>query len=384
MVERARPREIRNERETHGMTKIYPRLALMLALAAGACFAQQPANVKHATVYKEAGRFGGWPANNGIWVWGNEIVVGFNQAYFKKVEKGHAIDSAKPEVPRFARSLDGGETWKVEVPSFLDANGKEKEATDPPGGIDFTQPNFAMTLRMVSSREGYSRFYYSTDRAHTWKGPYKLPTYGRKSISARTDYIVNGKHDLMAFITSGKENGREGRVFMTRTTDGGKTWPLVAWIGPEPEGFSIMPSSVRLSPSSLLTTLRQKEGDKHWIDAYLSEDNGKSWRYLNRPVESTGEFVGNPPSIIKLKDGRLAITYGYRSAPYEMRARLSSDNGQSWGSEIILRTKAGCEDLGYPRTVQRADGKIVTVYYISDERYGERFIEAAIWDPGKP
>jgi len=115
----------------------------------------------------------------------------------------------------------------------------------------------------------------------------------------------------------------------------------------------------------------------------LSEDDGKSWRYLNRPAESTGGFVGNPPSMIKLKDGRLAITYGFRSPPYEMRARLSSDDGQTWGEEIVLRTKAGCEDLGYPRTVQRPDGKIVTIYYISNERYRERFIEATIWDPGK-
>jgi hypothetical protein len=87
--------------------------------------------------------------------------------------------------------------------------------------------------------------------------------------------------------------------------------------------------------------------------------------------------------MIKLKDGRLALTYGFRSPPYEIRARLSSDNGQTWGEEIALRTNAGCEDLGYPRTVQRADGKIVTLYYISDAKYEERYIEATIWDPGK-
>jgi hypothetical protein len=357
-------------------------LICLAAIAAGTARAQQHPGAKQVVVYKEPGRFGGWPANHGIWSWGDEIVVGFSLGYFKKVERGHAIDGSRPSVPRFARSLDGGETWTIETPSFLDADGKEKEATDPPGGINFTHPDFAMTLRMVSSREGFSRFYYSTDRCRTWKGPHKLPTYGRKIISARTDYIVNGKHDLMAFITSGKENGREGRVFVTRTTDGGKTWPFVSWIGEEPPGFSIMPSSVRLSPTKILSTLRQKEGDKHWIDAYISEDDGKSWRFLNRPAESTGEFVGNPPSMIMLKDGRLAVTYGYRSAPYQMRARLSSDNGKTWGKEIILRAKAGCEDLGYPRTVQRADGKIVTLYYISDERYAERFIEATIWDPG--
>ena len=112
---------------------------------------------------------------------------------------------------------------------------------------------------------------------------------------------------------------------------------------------------MRLSTSKIITKLRKKESDRKWIDDYLSEDDGRSWRYLNRPAESTGGFVGNPPSMIMLKDGRLAITYGYRSAPYEMRARLSSDNGQTWSSEITLRTNAVCEYLVYPRTIQRSD-----------------------------
>ena len=39
-------------------------------------------------------------------------------------------------------------------------------------------------------------------------------------------------------------------------------------------------------------------------------------------------------------------------------------------------------DLGYPRTVQRPDGKIVTVYYFNDHKDTERYIAATIWDPG--
>ncbi len=35
-------------------------------------------------VYKEAGRFAGWPANHGIWSWGNEIVVGFKLGHYKE------------------------------------------------------------------------------------------------------------------------------------------------------------------------------------------------------------------------------------------------------------------------------------------------------------
>ena len=41
-------------------------------------------NKKHVTVFKEPGRFGGWPANNGVWIWGNEILVGFSNGVFKK------------------------------------------------------------------------------------------------------------------------------------------------------------------------------------------------------------------------------------------------------------------------------------------------------------
>jgi hypothetical protein len=365
------------------MRMVFILVTLSVGVAASGVLlaSEQAVSKENVIVYKEARRFAGWPANNGIWSWGDEILVGFSLGYFKNNEHGHAIDGQRGSVPRFARSIDGGRTWKLEVPSFLDASDKEKEATDPEGGIDFQNPNFAMTLRMVSSRTGFSRFCYSYDRGHNWKGPYKLPTFDRKGIAARTDYIVNGKHDCMAFITASKTNGKEGRVFCTRTIDGGKTWKFSAWIGPEPNGFSIMPSSVRISPVRILTAIRREEGEEHWVDAYVTNDNGATWQFLNRPALSTGGSVGNPPSMVKLKDGRIAVTYGYRSAPYGIRARISTDNGLTWGDEIVLRNDGGCWDLGYPRTVQRPDGYVVTTYYFNDSRETERYIAATIWKP---
>lgn len=335
---------------------------------------------RHLTVFKEEGRFGGWPANNGMWSWGDEILVGFVDGHFKQVERGHAIDGSKPSVLRFARSRDGGESWTLEVPHFLTPEGREPEPVESPGGFDFSHPDAAVAFRMVSSREGYSRYYYSNDRGRQWQGPYRIPTYGRTGIAARTDYLVNGPRELMAFMTAHKEDGREGRVFNVRTNDGGRTWEFVSWIGPEPAGFSIMPSSVRLAPSRILTTVRRKEGDEHWIESWISHDDGTSWAFLNR-VASTGGSVGNPPATLRLRDGRLAIAYGYRSAPFGIRARISTDNGQSWGDEIVLRADGGNWDLGYPTTVQREDGKLVTVYYFNDHPDQERYIAATIWDP---
>jgi len=339
-------------------------------------------SMEHIVVYREPGRFAGWPANNGIWSWGDEIVVGFVEGRFKFVSPfDHPIDSAEPETTRFARSLDGGRTWSIEVPSFLDKKGKQRAPVERTRPIDFSHPDFAMRLRMNRTPPGHSRIYYSRDRCHTWEGPYQLPKFDQKFIMARTDYLVDGPHLATAFITSTKKNGREGRVLCARTTDGGQTWKFVSWVGPEPKGFSIMPSSVRLSATDIVTILRRKEGPKHWLDAYRSSDDGRTWRLQREQFASTGGSHGNPPSLTALGDGRLAVTYGYRSAPFGMRARISDDGGDTWGDEIVLRDDAGCWDLGYPATTQRADGKLVTVYYYNDALKSERYIAATIWDP---
>ena len=62
---------------------------------------------KHVIVYQEPGRFGGWPANHGIWNWGNEILVGFERAYYQANDKNHSIVWDKPAELGLARSLDG-------------------------------------------------------------------------------------------------------------------------------------------------------------------------------------------------------------------------------------------------------------------------------------
>lgn len=350
-------------------------------LCAATCPAQQSSGASHSIVYAEAGRFGGWPANHGIWNWGNEIVVGFRSAQFKVMPVGHARDPEKQQYEYQARSMDGGVTWTVEKPPGLvrPEDGGPK-VTESPGGIDFKHPDFALMFRN-SGDSKESRFYYSTDRCRTWKGPHRLPIFDQPRIMARTDYIVESKNEMSVFLTAAKRNGKEGHVFLARTVDGAKTWKFISWVGPEPNGFSIMPSSARLSKSRILTMLRRKEGDEHWIDSWVTDDNGASWRFLNRPAPSTGGSVGNPPSLVALKDGRLALIYGYRSAPYGMRARLSSDKGVNWGEEIVLRNDAGCWDLGYPRSVQRPDGKVVSVYYYNDSADKERYIAATVWDP---
>jgi hypothetical protein len=210
---------------------------------------------------------------------------------------------------------------------------------------------------------------------------------GQLGISARTDYLVSGPEECLLFLTAPTREGTEtgSRVFCARTEDGGKTFEFLAWIGPEPgQGFHIMPAGVRLSETDLLVAIRCRgesgEGSRDWIDLYGSQDNGSTWSYMNRPVADTGKG-GNPPTLNRLSDGRLCMIYGYRNAPYGMRAKLSQDNGLTWEDEIILRSDGGSHDIGYPRTVERPDGTLVTVYYYNDAMGGSCYIAATLWKP---
>jgi len=379
----------------HGSCVLW--LPLAMAAWASVAMAGEPPKVrKHVVVYAEEGRFAGWPANHGIWSWGDEILVGFSKGYYKDRGPYHHIDHDKPEEFVLARSRDGGLTWSVErpgPPGALAGTAGMRHGTMPPGlpeerpadldvPIDFTHPGFALTVRMENSNNGISRFYFSYDRGTTWRGPYRLPLFGQRGVMGRTDYVVNGPGDCLLFLTASKADGREGRPFCARTADGGLTWRFLSFIGPEPDGYAIMPSTVRISATDLVSTVRRKDPPKSWIDAYASHDDGLSWTMLSTPEPDTGE--GNPPSLLRLPDGRLCLTYGVRARPLGIRARLSTDQGKNWGDAVVLRDDGGSTDLGYVRSVVRSDGNVVAVYYYSDRSGPTRYIAATIWDPGTP
>ena len=65
-----------------------------------------------------------------------------------------------------------------------------------------------------------------------------------------------------------------------------------------------------------------------------------------------------------------------------MNAKFSQDEGKTWSEPVTLVAETGGRDMGYPKTLQRPDGKIVTTYYCYFKDSPYRKVMATIWDPG--
>jgi hypothetical protein len=355
----------------------------------------------HTIVYRRLGAFAGWPANYGVWAWGDEIVCVFATGRLgRESENLHLEDQHHAFTPVQARSLDGGLTWQAEpfcgsVPGARNLSADEHVTKDLEAGpnvdpafdlitlptpIDFADgEQVVMAARTGISGRSVSWFYVSKDRARSWNGPFRFE--GLKSheeaLSARTDIITLGRHDALFMLTAPKADGTEGRILCARTQDGGLSFSSEGFVWDEQTGYAIMPSSTRLADGTIYTVVRRRAHDRFWLEAYRSADLGRTWSCVGTPVRNTG-IMGNPPALVALPDERLVLLYGFRDPPFGLSAVVSRDRGGTWSEPAVLRDDGDDADLGYPCALVRQDGKIIVVYYFNDRDGPERFIAASI------
>lgn len=355
--------------------------------------------LEHVVVFHDPALFAAWPANGGMWSFdgGREILVGFISGKFK-IQAGH--DILPPYANRLARSRDGGRTWQVEdCPSFVPASAKRLE--EAPAKL-LADPEAIVRLSAIGyhgNEDPAGALYISRDRGKTWAGAFPLSGIERTGdlkgweITCRTDALRDADGTWL-FMLSARPIGvvSSDKVFAARWDAQAQRLVRLGWVTPQDDPFrGAMPATVRCSPTRLVTAVRRRKPreDVNWIDAYRSDDNGATWRHLAK-VGDTGNGNGNPPALARLADGRLVCVYGNRATP-RLLARASADDGATWGPESILRTTEpnppgsqkvnfNPSDMGYPRLVQRPDGKLVVIYYWCSPQRPQGHIEATIVD----
>lgn len=156
-----------------------------------------------------------------------------------------------------------------------------------------------------------------------------------------------------------------------RSTDGGRTWAVVGEVPPAPgtrTGNYFEPHVVELPDGKLIALLRfslrsaEDRASPAGIDFSMyqtqSDDGGVTWSTA-RPLG----VYGSPPHLMRHSWGALVCSYSYRKPPLGQRVMISRDGGTTWDADWILRDDAPHKDLGYPCSVELADGAILTVYY---------------------
>lgn len=346
-------------------------------------------NARHSTLYYEQGVFAAWPANGGIWNWGDEILVSFSRAYYQDKPHQHSYDKTRgfPNGRTFFRSYDKGETWKQTDISLSYDDAKQIGDINRP--LHFEDPRFAFVGNGKTMN-------FSFDKGKTWNMPYEYPDFGKDigGHSSRTDYVVLNDSTIRIF-TALKFIGEKGygidRSCMLETTDNFGTLKFISWIAETDTLRSTMSSTIKITDNHMLTALRRKYAtpvsvnnglDFNWIDVYETKDGGRTWHFLSKIADTDkGRRNGNPPAMVYLNDGTICVAYGFRGVPYAILARTSNDEGQTWSKEIVIREDGTKWDMGYVRMVPREDNKVLMVYYFSTEEMPEPHIEFTIWNP---
>lgn len=192
-------------------------------------------------------------------------------------------------------------------------------------------------------------------------------TDGGVTWSSRSPIISNSPHGPIALrdgrmLYPGREWTGESRAGVCQSTDDGVTWDWLGTIPTRPgdnhrEYHEL--HGVECNDGTLIVQIRNhnKPHDGETLQT-KSTDGGKTWS-----IPQSINVWGHPSHLLKLSDGRLLMSYGYRRAPLGNQARISVDCGETWSEPIIISGDGTTTDLGYPSTVECKDGTLVTVWY---------------------
>ena len=145
------------------------------------------------------------------------------------------------------------------------------------------------------------------------------------------------------------------------------TWEKLGDIPDTPDATANdEPHTIALKSGKIVTLIRKQGGDRMTLFQSESTDGGRTWTMPHSI--GLGHRSGAPAHLIE-KDGLLIAVYGHRvEGEYQVRAAFSGDEGETWEGDHILTNLADRDaDFGYPASVVRKDGSILTVYYAADD-----------------
>ncbi len=194
----------------------------------------------------------------------------------------------------------------------------------------------------------------SEDGGIAWSVPYRVPVTSPHGPIALKDGRL---------LYPGKKYPDDGEIGVCESKDDGRTWKWLASIPARPGDTHANYHelhAVETADGRIVTHVRNhnKANERETLQSE-SSDGGRAWS-VPRPIG----VWGLPSHLLRLADGRLLMSYGYRRPPRGNHVRLSEDHGRTW-SEAMVLSDDGTGDIGYPATVQLDGNEFVTIWYES-------------------
>ena len=221
------------------------------------------------------------------------------------------------------RSTDGGTTWSERIATGINS---------PHGPVELKSgrliyagkrtTEFKLRVRGSAHEQGNVGVSVSDDDGRTWEWHGEVPfAQGHTADSYHEPHLAEASDGTFIMHIRNHNAPWQGETLQSESCDGGRTWSA-------PHGIGI-------------------------------------W--------------GQPAHLLRLSDGRLLTTYGYRREPFGNQARISADCGRTWSQPMTVSADGAGPDLGYPSTVELDDGILVTVWYEHMKAAGRAVLRQARW-----
>ncbi len=196
----------------------------------------------------------------------------------------------------------------------------------------------------------------STDGGKSWSEPKMVPLMAPHGPVLTKDgrLLWAGKREASP--------GDEPFIAVAESFDDGLNWEIIGRIPNRPGHKAGAYHELHLvdgPDGALIAQIRNHNSEYNRETLQTeSQDGGKTWS----TPHSIGVW-GHPSHLMRLEDGRLLMTYGYRGGQRQPKEdnqiliRLSEDGGKEWSDPTVLAGGFPNIDFGYPSTVGLGDGR---------------------------
>ncbi len=292
------------------------------------------------------------------------------------------------------RSSDNGQTWSKE-PGLIFAH--PRAGLQDPGLLQLDDGSLlcssygwahipkdrAQKLKALNRYEDFvfigGTMYRSEDGGNRWsdiplpptKGEANLGPFGQPIPAYNRGAMCQGKDGRIFWVTATENiGGKKGTgTHLLISSDRGRTWSYSCPVAVD-DKVTFNETSIYETPKrDVVAFMRTADFDDQTVIA-RSTDGGKSFQKW----ESAG-WKGHPHFALRLPNDSVLLVYGYRHAPFGVRARVLNAECTDFktAAEIVLRDDGAHGDLGYPWATMLNDGRALVVYYFNNND-GPRYI----------